>query len=83
VTYFSSSITYVITRKRLNKKEYNKAVRLLDSVIDTLGEDENHPRASLMEIIRLLIEKYEDDHVPEITEAWIRKVPEDKNFRDF
>ena len=52
-----------------NEKEYNEAVRLLDSLIDTVGEDENHPLASLMEILGLLIEKYEDEHVPEITEA--------------
>lgn len=30
------------------------------------GEDETHPLASLMEIIGVLIEKYEDEHVPEI-----------------
>jgi HTH-type transcriptional regulator/antitoxin HigA len=52
-----------------NEKEYNEAVRLLDSLIDTVGEDENHPLASLMEILGLLIEKYEDEHVPEITET--------------
>jgi HTH-type transcriptional regulator/antitoxin HigA len=52
-----------------NEKEYNEAVRLLDSLIDTVGEDENHPLASLMEILGLLIEKYEDEHIPEITET--------------
>ncbi len=60
---------HIITRKRLNEKEYNKAVRLLDSLIDTVGEDENHQLASLMEILGLLIKKYEDEHVPKITEA--------------
>ena len=48
-------------------KEYREAVRLLDNLIDTLGEDEDHPLASLMQILGLLIEKYEDEHVPEIT----------------
>jgi HTH-type transcriptional regulator / antitoxin HigA len=51
-----------------NEKEYEEAVRLLDNLIDTVGEDENHPLASLMEILGVLIEKYEDEHVPEITE---------------
>lgn len=46
--------------------EYDEAVRLLDSLIDTVGEDEKHPLASLMEILGVLIEKYEDEHVPEI-----------------
>jgi HTH-type transcriptional regulator/antitoxin HigA len=49
------------------EKEYREAVRLLDNLIDTVGEDENHPLASLMEILGVLIEKYEDEHVAEIT----------------
>ncbi len=49
------------------KKEYEEAVRLLDNLIDTVGEDENHPLASLMEIVGFLIEKYEDEHILEIT----------------
>lgn len=50
-----------------SEKEYREAVRLLDNLIDTVGEDENHPLASLMEVLGVLIEKYEDEHVPEIT----------------
>ena len=50
------------------EKEYQEAVTLLDSLIDQVGEDEVHPLASLMEVLGVLIEKYEDDHVPEITE---------------
>ncbi len=49
--------------------KHDEIVRLLDNLIDTIGEDENHPLASLMEILGLLIEKYEDEHVPEITET--------------
>ncbi|MBM3124640.1 MAG: hypothetical protein FJZ87_06150 [Chloroflexi bacterium] len=50
------------------EKEYKEAVRLLDNLVDAIGEDENHPLASLMEILGVLIEKYEDEHVPEVTE---------------
>lgn len=50
------------------EKDYEEAVRLLDNLIDTIGEDETHPLASLMEILGVLIEKYEDEHVSEITE---------------
>jgi len=32
-----------------------------------VGEDENHSLASLMEVIGVLIEKYEGEHVPELT----------------
>ena len=39
---------------------------LLDSMIDEVGDDESHPLASLMEIVGVLIEKYEDEHVSEL-----------------
>jgi HTH-type transcriptional regulator/antitoxin HigA len=42
-------------------------VALLDSLIDEVGEDESHPLASLMEILGVLIEGYEEKHVPQIT----------------
>ncbi len=51
------------------ESEYQKLVDLLDDLIDIVGENENHPLASLMEVIGVLIEKYEDDHVPELTEV--------------
>jgi HTH-type transcriptional regulator/antitoxin HigA len=50
------------------EREYRETVRLLDGLIDKVGEDETHPLASLMEVLGVLIEKYEDDHVPEITQ---------------
>lgn len=46
--------------------EYNQLVRSLDTLIDEVGEDENHPLASLMEIIGILIERYETDNVAEL-----------------
>ena len=46
--------------------EYRQLVELLDSLIDEVGEDESHPLASMMEVIGILIEKYEDEHVPEL-----------------
>ena len=46
--------------------DYRELVALLDSLVDEVGEDENHPLASLMEVIGVLIEKYEDEHVPEL-----------------
>ncbi len=38
-------------------------------MIDQVGEDETHPPASLIEVPGVLIEKYEDEHVPEIDES--------------
>ncbi len=51
------------------ESEYQQLVAMLDNLIDVVGEDENHPLASLMEVIGVLIEKYEDEHVPELTEV--------------
>ena len=51
------------------EQEYDELVQMLDTLIDVVGEDEAHPLASLMEVIGVLIEKYEDQHVPEITVA--------------
>ena len=49
-----------------NEKDYNKLVNLLDSLIDEVGDNENHPLTSLMETIGSLIETYESQHVNEI-----------------
>ena len=48
-------------------EEYRQLVALLDSLIDEVGEDEKHPLASLMEIVGVLIQNYEAEHVPELT----------------
>lgn len=50
----------------INNQEYDETVSLLDFLIDEVGEDEAHPLASLMEVLGVLIEKYEDERVPEI-----------------
>ena len=49
-----------------NEREYRQLVKLLDRLVDEVGEDENHPLASLMEVLGVLIEKYEDDNVAEL-----------------
>jgi len=48
--------------------DYRDLVQLLDRLTDEVGEDENHPLASLMDVLGVLIEKYEDQHVPELAE---------------
>jgi len=39
---------------------------LLNSLIDEVGCNEAHPLASMMEIVGILVEKYEEEHVPEL-----------------
>ncbi|MCP9492929.1 MAG: hypothetical protein MSG64_00585 [Pyrinomonadaceae bacterium MAG19_C2-C3] len=48
------------------ESDYRQLVSLLDNLIDEVGEDEAHPLASLMEIVGVLIENYEAEHVPEL-----------------
>ncbi|MEO6753120.1 MAG: hypothetical protein ABIP85_15180 [Chthoniobacteraceae bacterium] len=62
-----------------SEAEYRRLVRLLDQLTDEVGNDESHPLASLMEVIGLLVEKYEDENVPELEESCIlREVPPKK-----
>lgn len=49
-----------------SEEEYRQLVALLDELIDEVGEDKTHVFASLMEVIGVLIERYEDEHVPEL-----------------
>lgn len=49
------------------EEQYQRMVALLDGLIDEVGEDEAHPYSSLMELLGLLIEHYEAEHVPELT----------------
>ncbi len=49
-----------------SEAEYQRLISLLDSLIDEVGENESHSLASLMEIVGVLIERYEDEHVPEL-----------------
>ena len=46
--------------------EYGRLVALLDRLVDTVGEEETHLLASLMEVIGVLIEQYETEHIPEL-----------------
>ena len=51
-----------------SEKEYREIVEVLDQLVDVVGEDETHPLASLMDVLGVLVEKYEDEHVPELKE---------------
>ncbi|MEX2165094.1 MAG: helix-turn-helix domain-containing protein [Sulfuricaulis sp.] len=45
------------------KKEYERAVGLLDAILDEIGDDEKHPLAELADAIGVFVAKYEDEHV--------------------
>ncbi|CAN5624931.1 hypothetical protein BH10ACI3_BH10ACI3_01590 [soil metagenome] len=46
--------------------EYERLVKMLDELIDQVGEDETHPLASMMDVLSALIENYENANVPEL-----------------
>ena len=46
--------------------EYHELVELLDHLTDEVGEDEDHPLASLMDVLGVLVEKYEDERVEQL-----------------
>ena len=45
------------------KAEYDRAVAVLDDILDEIGQQETHPLADLAETLALSIEAYEDSHV--------------------
>ncbi len=45
------------------KAEYNRAVAVLDDILDEIGQQETHPLADLAETLALSIEAYEDTHI--------------------
>lgn len=50
-----------------NDLEYNQLVVLVDDLIDEVGEDESHPLASFMDVVGVLIENFEAQHVAELS----------------
>lgn len=46
------------------KADYNRAVTVLNEIVDEIGQQETHPLADLAETLGLFIEAYEDTHVP-------------------
>ena len=51
-----------------DESDYRALVELLDHLTDEVGQNEQHPLASLMDVVGVLIEKYEDEHVPELAD---------------
>ena len=50
-----------------SEEEYDNLVSILDEIVEQVRENENHPLASLMESLGILVENYEKQNVPEPT----------------
>lgn len=46
------------------EEEYFRLIDIQDALTEHAGEDETHPLASLLEVIGVLTEKYEDEVPP-------------------
>ena len=51
------------------EEKYQRLIVFLDAFMDEVGEDETHPLASLMEVVGVLIERYEEEYMPELTRS--------------
>jgi HTH-type transcriptional regulator/antitoxin HigA len=51
-----------------SEADYNKAVEILNQLLDEVGDNESHPLFNFLEVLGTLIESYEEDHVkiPEV-----------------
>ncbi len=47
-----------------NEREYDRAVKLLNELLDGIGTNERHPLYSFMDTLGTLIEAYEEEHHP-------------------
>ena len=52
------------------ESDYRRLSALRDDLITIVGESEDHPLTSLMEVVEALIEKYESDQESTEREAW-------------
>jgi HTH-type transcriptional regulator/antitoxin HigA len=58
------TVSKVVSTLR-TEEQYNKAVKLLDELIDKVSEKPNDTIDSLIDMLGTLIEDYENKHVPE------------------
>ena len=45
------------------REDYKQAVKMLDHLLDEVGDDEHHPLSNFLEVLGTLVENYEADHV--------------------
>ncbi len=45
------------------EKDYEHVIAIMDTLLDEIRDDENHPFADVLHFLGDLVEKYEDEHV--------------------
>lgn len=54
----------VMLRPIANEKEHTRMVKFLDVLVDYVGDDEDHPLSSLLDLVGDLVSRYEQEHYP-------------------
>lgn len=47
-----------------SEQEYDRAIEVLNELLDTVGDDETHPLYELLDTLSTLIQNYEESHFP-------------------
>jgi HTH-type transcriptional regulator/antitoxin HigA len=47
-----------------SERDYKRAIASVNALLDTMGDDENHPLADLLDILSDRVEAYEKEHYP-------------------
>ena len=47
-----------------NEREYDRAVKRLNELVDAVGDDEQHPLYGLLDALGAVVHSYEQQHVP-------------------
>ena len=47
-----------------NEKDHERMLALMNTLLDTAGDDEDHPLSSLLELAGDLVSRYEQEHYP-------------------
>ena len=56
-----------------NERDYERAVKRIETLLDEIGSDERHPLYSLLDTLGTLLEAYEEQHyaIPDTTGAGV------------
>ncbi|MFQ5641244.1 MAG: type II toxin-antitoxin system HigA family antitoxin [bacterium] len=57
--------TFVPVSPIRNERQYDRAVKKLNELLDIVGDDERHPLYDLLDTLGTIIHAYEESHYPE------------------
>lgn len=58
----------VLSFNVISRSDYRQLSPLLEELVDTIGENVHHPATSLMMLVGFLVERYEKENVPKVSD---------------